>query len=372
MQTILSAFLLFCFGLGLMPVSHAQMVDPNADTQVQNLYQNLWALQGNGIMFGHQDDLAYGIGWKGGRKRSDVQKVSGQYPAVFGWELSKLGQRNFNIDTVKFRRMKKWMRRGYEMGGIIAISWHLDNPVSGGDSWDRTPAVPSILPGGEHHDWFKMKLGLVAEFVQSVPSSESGKSIPIVFRPFHEHNGGWFWWGRPHRTPKEYIELWQYTVHYLRDTLGVHNLLYAYSTDVVETADEYLLDYPGDEYVDIMGMDDYADFRPGGDPARLASRLQMLGTVAEEHGKLFALTETGSETIPDPAWWTERLLPSLQTDSLTRKTSWVMVWRNGRPDHYYAPYPGQGSAQDFIRFVAEPSILMVEDLPDLYAPAVTP
>lgn len=347
-------------------VPNAPMVDPAATEEATSLYRNLLLMQGKGIMFGHQDDLAYGIGWKGGRKKSDVKKVSGSYPAVFGWELSKLGQQSYNIDSVRFNKMRKWMRRGYEMGGIICISWHLDNPVSGGSSWDRTPALPSILPGGQHHDWLKMKLGLVAEFVQSVRSKATDQPIPIVFRPYHEHNGSWFWWGRPHRTPEEYVQLWQFTVEYLRDSLGVHNLIYAYSTDVVNSAEEYLLDYPGENYVDILGMDDYADFRPGGNAELLTGRMRMLGEIAEEQGKPFALTETGSEMIPDPEWWTTVLLERMMADPIASKASWMMVWRNGRPDHYYAPYPGQVSEQDFIRFCEDPHVLMVEDVPNLY------
>lgn len=366
-----SAFFLFalllCFSISARSqVRDVSMVDSHATEEVKALYKNLLLMQGKGIMFGHQDDLAYGIGWKGGRKKSDVKKVSGSYPAVFGWELSKLGQQSYNIDSVRFRKMRKWMRCGYEMGGIICISWHLDNPVSGGSSWDRTPALPSILPGGEHHDWFKMKLGLVAEFVQSVRSKKSDQPIPIVFRPFHEHNGNWFWWGRAHRSPEEYVQLWQFTVEYLRDSLGVHNLLYAYSTDVVESAEEYLLDYPGEEYVDILGMDDYADFRPAGDPAMLTTRMRMLGEIAEAQGKPFALTEAGAEMIPDPEWWTSVLLDRMMADPIASKASWMMVWRNGRPDHYYAPYPGQVSEQDFIRFCEDPRVLMLDEIPDLY------
>ncbi len=343
------------------------MVDQQADPRTSALYRNLFALQGKGIMFGHQDALAYGIGWRGDRLRSDVASVSGSFPAVFGWELSKLGQSPHNIDKVDFDMMRQWIRRAYQMGGVITIGWHLDNPVTKGSSWDHTPAVPSILAGGIHHDWYKRQLDFIADFMQSLRGGFWVKHpIPVIFRPFHEHNGGWFWWGRPHRTPEDYQQLWRFTVEYLRDVKEVHNLLYVYSPDVFDTEESYLEDYPGDEYVDILGLDDYADFRRGGKPAKLTRRLRILGDMAIARGKLFALTETGSETIPHPRWWTDQLLKHVEADPIASMISWMLVWRNGHLGHYFAPFPGHPSADNFVEFRRSGRILMVDDLPDLY------
>ena len=80
---------------------------------------------GKGLMIGHQDDLAYGIGWKAEAWRSDIKEACGQYPAVYGWEIAKLGQRSMNIDSVDFGMMKTWIRQGFSMGGLITISWHI-------------------------------------------------------------------------------------------------------------------------------------------------------------------------------------------------------------------------------------------------------
>ncbi|MDP5172502.1 MAG: glycoside hydrolase family 26 protein [Bacteroidia bacterium] len=364
------AFLLLAGWLNLPTMTAQQsispMVDTMADSRTQALYRNLHGLQGKGIMFGHQDDLAYGIGWKEAKLRSDVADVSGSFPAVYGWELSKLGKQSSNIDTVDFGKMRKWIQAGYEMGGMITICWHLDNPVSGGDAWDNTPAVPAILPGGELHSWYQGQLDLIAEFMLSLEGGSPKAHIPVVFRPFHEQSGGWFWWGTGHRSPEQYQQLWRFTVEYLRDTKGVHNLLYAYSPDVVNSKEQYLMDYPGDAYVDVLGLDDYADFRPGGTPERLTERLRMLGEIAMERGKLFALTETGFELIPQHDWWTASLLRHIEADPIASRISWMLVWRNGRPDHYYAPFPGHPSAADFIKFRDSPSVLFVEELPDLY------
>ncbi|MCE6997947.1 glycoside hydrolase family 26 protein [Saccharothrix sp. S26] len=57
----------------------------------------------------------------------------------------------------------------------------------------------------------------------------TGNPIPNIYRPFHENSGSWFRWGAAHASPAEYVELFRYTVEYLRDVKGVHNFLYAYS-----------------------------------------------------------------------------------------------------------------------------------------------
>ena len=128
------------------------LVDAQADAQTQALYANLKRLAPEAVLFGHQDDLAYGVKWKREPGRSDVKDVAGSYPAVFGWELAdlELGHAD-NIDGVNFEDMKRWIKEGYEIGGVITIAWHLNNPASGGNAWDTTRAVHTILPGGDHH-----------------------------------------------------------------------------------------------------------------------------------------------------------------------------------------------------------------------------
>src|SRR3954468_4860386 len=64
--------------------------DKNATKETINLYRNLKKLLNKGIMFGHQDDLAYGVGWKYEPGRSDIKDVTGDYPAVYGWELGRI------------------------------------------------------------------------------------------------------------------------------------------------------------------------------------------------------------------------------------------------------------------------------------------
>jgi mannan endo-1,4-beta-mannosidase len=191
----------------------------------------------------------------------------------------------------------------------------------------------------------------------------------MLFRPFHEFDGGWFWWGKPHCSREDFIEVWQFTVSYLRDSLGVHNFIYAFSPDnKFTTEEEFLERYPGDKWVDMVGMDNYGDFGRDGKYNLEAGvkKLKIVSDYAQKAKKLAAFTETGLESIPNMNWWTDTLLKALKTEKM--KLSYVLVWRNDSrsPTHYYAPYPGQVSVPDFLKFYNDPYTLFEKDLKRIY------
>ena len=257
--------------------------------------------------------------------------------------------------------------KAYKRGGVNTISWHIDNPVSGGDSWDKTPAIKEILPGGQQHDWYVQKLDLFADFLKALKVGFLFKHpVPIIFRPFHEHTGSWFWWGADHCTVEEYKAIWRFTVTYLRDEKQIHHLLYAYSPDVFRDKAHYLERYPGDDYVDIIGLDDYHHVGRGGDPADLTKLLRIISEIAAEKNKVAALTETGFEAIPDETWWTDLLLKHMNPATNRPKIAYVLTWRNDRLDHHYAPYPGHISAANFVTFRNHPIMLFESDLTNMY------
>ncbi len=335
--------------------------DPKATKRTKALYANLRLLAQTGILFGHQDDLAYGVGWKDQPGKSDVKDVGGSYPAIYGWDVSKIGQQPFNIDTVEFEKMKGWIKEGYKRGGAITISWHMDNFATGGDSWDTNDRpVSKILPGGPLHGDYVARLNAFADFLRDL------KGIPVIFRPFHEHTGSWFWWGENHCTIADYKRLWHFTVRHLRDIRNIHNLLYAYSTDVFDSEGEYLERYPGDEYVDILAFDDYQSIKSIGEVSAFARRLEILGSIAVQRNKIAALSETGLESIPIENWWTEILAPPLKMERSGR-FAYLMVWRNANARHHYGPYPGQKSARDFQVFKEDAFTIFEDDLPSLYS-----
>lgn len=334
--------------------------DKQATLQTKKLYTNLQRLAKKGVMFGHQDDLAYGIGWQYEAGRSDVKSVAGDYPAVYGWDLGHIERGDsVNLDNVPFNKMRGFIQDAYKRGGVSTISWHLNNPYNGKTAWDTTTTIKHILAGGETKRKYDLYLTKVADFMKSLKGPK-GESVPVIFRPFHELSGSWFWWGKKECTPAEYKQLWQYTVKFLQKQ-NVHNLLYAYSTDVFPSKAEYMERYPGDEYVDIIGFDTYHRNAPASDSTFIANtrhQLSIIQEVGREHKKVTALTETGLELVTEPDWWTRILLPAMKDYEL----SYVLLWRNGRPDHYYVPYPGQKSADDFKQFYQDERTLFGKDI----------
>lgn len=335
--------------------------DPRAEQRVHDLYTRLTALKDEGVMIGHQDDLMYGHSWEYEDGRSDIMEVCGSYPAVMGWDLGGLeDDDSCNLDGVPFDKMREAVTFADSMGCVITFSWHMRNPLTGGSSWDLSGGnvVREVLPGGSCHELYAGWMDKCAGFLKSLKDRD-GNNIPVVYRPYHENTGGAFWWGALSCEPEDYIDLWRWTVEYMYAS-GVHNLLYAYSTDIFWSEQEYMLRYPGDAWVDVMGWDAY--HRPQ-DWDFLTGMADMAGTVsrlAAEHGKLAALTETGLESVYMDDWWTGYLLPSVRGYGL----SWVLLWRNSQnmENHFFAPFRGHASEADFRNMVDEDDILVVNDI----------
>jgi hypothetical protein len=342
-------------------------VDKNATIETIHLYTNLKKLLSKGIMMGHQDDLAYGVGWKYIPGRSDIKDVTGDYPAVYGWELGRIEiDHPVNLDSVPFDKIRQFIREAYMRGGVITISWHLNNPLTGQTAWQPAPGtVASVLPGGEKNDLYKSWLDKIAAFMLSL-KGKKGELIPVIFRPFHELNGSWFWWGGKNCTPDEIKQLYRFTETYLRDEKNVHNLLYAYNTDRFATREDYLERYPGDEWVDITGFDIYQgnNIKKNEDfMQELDKTLTTLDVIAKERNKIPALTEFGYNGLPDSSWWTNVLLKTLSSHTI----AYALAWRNsgfhgeGRYE-FYVPYKGQGSANDFVKFYEAPETLFQKEV----------
>ena len=339
-------------------------VDTLLTDETRALWLNLKKLQGKGILFGHQDATTSGIDWKSPDSRSDVREITGTNPALYGWEISGIGNVN-NIDSIPFSILQKRIAEAFSRQGVNTVTWHLNNPVTGGTAWDTYPAVRDILPDSSRHAYYKSQLQLAGDFFRQLKSGD-GTPIPVIFRPFHENNGNWFWWGKGHCTRDEYIRLWRFTVSYLRDTLQVQNLLYAYSTDIFETPEQYLERYPGDAWVDIMGCENYWDFQSGATISNGIAQLRMIVNIATSRKKLAALTECGFDGIPVRNWWNQYLLTPIKDDSVARNISYLMVWRNANRKHYYVPFRDQKSAPDFILFEQDTFTIFEKDLVNMY------
>jgi len=344
--------------------------DKAATAETKALYSNLKPVAQKGFLFGHQDDLAYGVNWRYEKDRSDVKDVCGDYPALYGWDLGGLERNNNdkNIDGIPFKNMRQYIKEGYRRGGVITISWHFDNPLTGKGAWDTTHAtVASVLPGGINHELFKSWLDNAATFILSL-KGDNKELIPVLFRPFHELTGTWFWWGPNNCSVDQFKILWRFTNYYLREVKKCHNLLYVYNTSGdFKNKDQFLERYPGDDVVDVISFDTYQY----GDPAKenwfqknTAALLNIMDSAAAETNKLTAIAETGYETIPYATWWTDVLQKTIGNHAV----SYVLIWRNHgyneymKKMHYYAPYKGHLSEKDFIKFYESANTLFEKDV----------
>lgn len=372
------------FLLAVISCGKKKADDPLADSgrtqRTENLLENLKELPAKGYMFGHQDATLYGIGWQGDSCRSDVKSVCGDFPAVVGFEIGGIETGDsLNIDGVPFDKIRREIINQYDRGGMVTISWHAGNPLTGGTSWisgndsvnGKAPqTVASVLEGGKANEKFIGWLDRVADFMKSL-ETPYGVRVPVLFRPWHEHTGSWFWWGQDFCTAEQYKALWKITVKRLKKQ-NVVNVLYAYSPGIEcnGNKDKYLERYPDDNFVDLLGVDCYCNAEEG-DTLQLVAytetldkNLEMICGIAEEHGKAMALTETGYEGLRCDKWWTEVLAPVLNRYPI----SYVLVWRNAhdKAGHFFAPYPGQRTAADFVSFCNDKKTLFLHDVNGLY------
>lgn len=218
--------------------------------------------------------------------------------------------------------------------------------------------IPTLLNNKKAlRNYQKTSLKKLSKFFKSLKGAD-GKAVPVIFRPYHEHTGSWFWWGADYCTEKEYKAFWQMTVNYLAKK-KVHNLLYAYSTDNFRSEVHYLERYPGDSFVDILGFDSYHRNAPKSNEQFVNNAQRMLGTIKElglEKDKPYAVSETGLERVTEDNWWTNIVLSVIGES----EAAYILFWRNGRPDHFYAPYPGHTSEADFKKMAASGKILFEE------------
>ena len=351
-----------------------KQADP-AKTGAQQLMERLDSLRQKGIMYGHQDDPFYGLTWEYQQDSSDVKNVCGDYPAVMGFELGGIEMADAkNLDSVPFTRMKEEIINHYNRGGIITISWHPRNPVTTidggglagqkfpeGTAWDVTDStvVKKVLPGGEYHEKFQTWMQRLSEFLATLKTSD-GQKIPLMFRPWHENSGSWFWWGEKLCTVEEYQALWNMLQDKLRAD-GFDNIVWAYSPGCQDnlTAERLLDRYPGDDRVDMIGLDGYQWNPEEKDAfiARTKQNLEVLCQVAQAHGKIPALTECGMKNMTEPTWWTSTLLPAVEAYPI----SYMLTWRNYK-DEWFGPAPSKPDAPYFVAFYESEKTLFLNDI----------
>ena len=408
-----------------IPISeNVALVDAKAVDATKNLYAYLKAVgESDSVIFGHQNDTHHKAGSIGENfSESDTKDVTGSIAGVIGIDvLSLTGNEASTWNTPEQDRIAhvaELTKKAAAEGALITLSAHMPNfevidqrvkafdaangAVDLSDSekvgyWTTpsgekqynfsgyTPGtttgniVQRIMPGQDLNYLYTDYLDLIADYAKAV----EGDGITILFRPFHENTGSWFWWGAAFCDEQAYINLFRYTVDYMKETKGVHNMLYVYGPgSEAANVTEYSARYPGDNYVDMIGYDLYhSGPTQASEPGYLQSiskQNQILRDFAEKHNKLYAITETGvadgdialKRTGNEVMDWYMQLLDQISKDG---GISYFLVWANfSENGSFYLPYViekkdngvlyGHEMLDEFIKFYNDSRSVFATDM----------
>jgi hypothetical protein len=351
----------------------ADPIDKLATPQTKELYNRLKETSGRKILFGQYYsvplkpwDDPYG-------KESQCYKVTQNVPSIFYVDYQPDPWRSIRAYTAQ-------IKEHYEKDGIILISWHMQNWVTRKNAWDLAGnTVARILQKGFTRSKYLAALDDLAEYLLKLKDKD-GKLIPVIFRPFHENDIGCFWWGTSTTTSAQYVQLWRDLISYLKDKKGVHNVLYCYSP---EMRNGYAYDgelYPGDDYVDVFGLDYYNKTITKKDINGESglSRLQTLYDLSVKKNKPFGLTEGLRNEFPNkvvanpddagiyPNYWTEQFFEPILADSKAKYASFVIIYCSAVGDGNTGWGPKQGNADEksFRDMSLNPQIGFIEQKVD--------
>ncbi len=203
----------------------------------------------------------------------NFMEATGTHPAILGVDMGRCGFRMPTLPDSQWMIISQLVCELVDYaadGGIITIGSHFTNPKPGfvvvDGSEDREDLgteqiwIDLVTEGTETNATFKRELDLNAIVFKALDEA----NVPIIWRPFHECNGGWFWWtpelGETQFDAKYFVDMWVYVYEYFEDEWGLTNLLWEYSPSTSNHMDVMYL-YPGDEYCDMVGIDWYT----GGD-----------------------------------------------------------------------------------------------------------
>jgi len=294
---------------------------------------------------------------------TDIERVSQRKIKLIGYDFEEIGDWNQ-------AQIIEWIKRHDELGGISTLSWHMKNPniISPNNSSQTISPMPirSIFTNQVIQQKLNLELDRLVDFLKKLDG------VPIIFRPYHEHNESWFWWGKNHNDVYWYTHLWKYTIDYLR-AQGIDNILIAYSPNQVTT--DYLERYPGQNYVDILGTDYYftTDYLGFG-LKRWKQDVVTLQQHAKSLDKIPAITEFGNEGLVIENFWTDYLAWPIQKEGVKLllqsrpielepiNFAYVMLWRNAAEisTHYFAPYPRQRQNNNFFQLLAKNFLIFMK------------
>lgn len=273
-------------------------VNRNATPEAVALLQELYDAAGRKIITGqHTQTVPM-------EEIGHIYELTGQKPKLQGFELLAYSP-NINYEDTSEACMTevrenretvetalKW---AMETKGIVSFCFHWFSPIGGKDKsfyTEHTDFDPErvLEEGTPEREAFYHDLDVIAEELRRFQE----KSIPILWRPLHESEGGWFWWGS--KGPGVARELYLLMYHYYTEVLHLDHLLWVWSCPAKEG-------YPGDDYVDVIGWDVYVPSHTSTDyKAEYEELMQNTGS-----GKVAALTEVG--ILPDVELLQESRVP---------------------------------------------------------------
>lgn len=358
-----------------------KLVDSKATDSTKALAAYLTGLRADDkVLFGHQNSTFRSVRDNG--KTSDIKDITGSEAGLFGIDTLALAGTECASENPLAASIAA-SKKAYEGGSIISLSCHMPNFTNAkitatgdakhpydfskcdfSESKDLTPCADYILEGGEYNPQYNAYLDIIAEYALALQD----KKVPILFRPFHENSGGWFWWGTS-TSADSYRAIWRYMVNYLQ-AKGVHNLLYVYSPNgPIDNESDYLSRYPGDAYVDVLGFDyydDYADVsKYTGDTyfEALAKSCDVVAGLADKKAKIPAIAETGiritgagkdslmvsGNPTKDKDWYNQVVNTAVEHD-----IPYFLLWANFDSENFFVPYKysdtmGQEMINDFIK-----------------------
>lgn len=344
-------------------------VDEDATEKTRILYSNLKTIQeGNTFLFGQEffNSFRFSSGSAHGNETfSDSKDVTGSHPAVLGSDFhyyleKNAEERGYHTEAVKW---------AYQQGYVITFDWHIS--ARGTTSYQYAGSPPNLVSNivndlNGDRAWLYGELDKVISIINTELVVD-GDTIPIVFRPWHEMNGGWFWWGSSGTNAANYKALYQLTVDYMKDR--TRSVLFCWSPNTPFNLDRY----PGDEYVDVVGVDAYEV-----NVSSLRTEVGKVVDYAQAHDKVAVFSETGDRNANENSglYWKNVVLPGIMDDlsGKSKKIAWVLTWINSSWSEPYVPHSGSNQAvkQSFIDFKNSPAVLFGDEIENMYAPISEP
>lgn len=273
--------------------------DPDLTASGRELLRTLYTLQGTGIITGQHDYLESPDEFS-----NKLKATAGQYAALHGYELGAIN--NQSPELIKKQRdgVVYSAIRWHEAGGIVAMSYHAHLPGTS-PAWSNVSVSLSnaefdkyLTPGTPQNLALLANLDDVALTLRKLADAK----VPVLWRPYHEMNGGWFWWGQK----RNFTALWNLMFEHFTKKHKLHNLLWVWSPNADDGSTDSMEGYfPGGAKVDILALDIYnREFKN-----EYHDRLWDLG-----RGKLIAIGENGG------------LPPAGVLTASQRKWSYMMTW----------------------------------------------